>query len=204
MPDRDTADLLRATKTGDRAALESLLLQHLPALRAFVRLRMSPLLRVRESSDDLVQSTCAELLQALGDFEYRGEEAFRGWLYTAVLNKLREHERGLRTQKRDARREVGMDHPTDGLLAPVSEIYARVLSPTQVLMAAEYVQQLEAAFDALPDNYREVLTLSRIARMSRAAIAVQMGRTEASVRSLLTRALADLAYRLERVRAAGG
>jgi RNA polymerase sigma-70 factor (ECF subfamily) len=203
MPGRDTRELLRATRTGDRSALESLLQQHLPALRAFVRLRMSPLLRARESAEDLVQSTCAEFLLGLDGFDYRGEEAFRGWLYTAVLNTLRQHERSLRAQKRDARREVAVDETGDGYLLPVAAVYARALSPTQELMAAERVQQLEAAFDALPDDYREVLTLSRIARMRRAAIAEQMGRTEASVRSLLNRALAALALRLERVRAEG-
>jgi DNA-directed RNA polymerase specialized sigma24 family protein len=36
--------------------------------------------------------------------------------------------------------------------------------------------------------------------MSRAAIAAQLGKTEDSVRNLLTRALADLALRLERLR----
>lgn len=203
MAERTSGELLRASQAGDRAALEQLLQQHLPQLRTFVRLRMSPLLRARESSCDLVQSACCEVLEAMDDFEYRGEEAFRGWLYTAVYNKLREHERGLRAQKRDARREVTGD-PTDAPdRAQQPHVDARMLSPTQSLLAKERVQQLEAVFDDLPDQYREVLTLSRIARLSRAEIARRMGRTEASVRSLLTRALAELAYRLERARGEG-
>ena len=40
--------------------------------------------------------------------------------------------------------------------------------------------------------------------MGRAAIAKHMGRSEASVRSLLTRALTDLAVRLERAAMQGG
>ena len=55
--------------------------------------------------------------------------------------------------------------------------------------------ELEAAFDDLPEHYREVVTLSRIAQLSRAEIARQMGRTEASVRNLLSRALIALAHR---------
>lgn len=196
--DRHSGDLFRASHLGDRQALEALLANHLPALRAFARLRMSPLLRARESQDDLVQSACCAVIKALPGFEYRGEEAFRGWLYTAVANKVLEHEREVRAQMRDARREVASQN-VDGD-SVLSGVYAQVLSPSQELVAAERLRELEAAFDALPDHYREVLTLSRIARMSRTAIATQLGRSEASVRNLMTRALADLALRLERLR----
>jgi hypothetical protein len=55
------------------------------------------------------------------------------------------------------------------------------------------VRNLEAAFDELPEHYREVITLSRIAGLSRAEIAAHMGRSEASVRNLLSRALVVLA-----------
>lgn len=196
MRERNSGELLRASRSGDRGALEALLQQHLPALRAFVRLRMSPLLRARESAGDLVQSACCDLLAALDDFEYRGEAAFRGWLYTAVFNKLREHERGLRAGKRDARRELAMPSGS-GSSPPLAEVYAQTLSPTQALLAAEQVERLEAAFDGLSEEHREVLALSRIARLKRAEIAQQMQRSEASVRSLLTRALAALAERLD-------
>jgi RNA polymerase sigma-70 factor (subfamily 1) len=173
-----------------------LLQRHLPGLRAFVRLRMSPLLRARESGSDLVQSACRELLGKIDAFEYRGEEAFRGWLFTAVLHKLLTRERDLRAQKRDARREVdlGGHGSTDGLAA----CYSSVLSPTRQLVAAERVRELEAAFDSLPEHFREVITLSRIAKLSRVQVAEQMGRTEASVRNLLPRALVALAEALPR------
>ena len=51
--------------------------------------------------------------------------------------------------------------------------------------------------DALPAHYREVIALSRIARLPRALVALRMQRTEASVRNLLTRALVALAEALD-------
>src|SRR5262245_5162308 len=204
---RHSGDLLRASRSGDRQALEALLCEHLPGLRAFVRLRMSPLMRARETEEDLVQSACCELLLALDDFEYRGEESFRGWLYTSVLNKLKKHERDLRAQRRDPAREVRLtpgDSSADGRPADVAAAYARALSPTQTLMSQERVAQLEAAFDGLPDEYREILTLARFARLGRAEIAVRMGRTEAAVRSLLMRARAALAHLLDRASTSEG
>jgi RNA polymerase sigma-70 factor (ECF subfamily) len=195
--ERGSGDLVRASRAGDRAALESLLERHLPGLRAFVRLRMSPLLRGRESASDMVQSACMDLLLGLDRFEYRSEAAFRNWLYVAVLNKLRAHERDLRADKRDARREVSLTGSSSGERPPV-EVYAHALSPSLRVMAEERLQELEEAFDELPEHYREVITLSRIARVPRAQIAVQMGRSEDSVRNLLTRALVALAQTLDR------
>ena len=197
MVEANSRALLGASRSGDQEALLTLLEQHLPALRAFVRLRMSPLLRARESSADLVQSACCHFVQTLDHFDYRGEEAFRGWLYTGVLNKLREHERDLRRQKRDPRREQPLDAAGSQPGRGPAALYASILSPSQAVMADEGVRRLEAVFDELPEHYREVLTLSRIARMGRAAIAEQMSCSEDSVRGLLRRALVELAFKLD-------
>jgi len=197
VPAPDSHDLVRRTQAGDAAALQDLLLQHQAALRAFVRAKMTPLLRAHESAEDLVQSACRELLGKLDDFHWRGEEAFRAWLYTGVLHKLQHRERDLRRDKRDARRAA-----PDGD-AKLAECYSSVLSPTRQLIAAERVRALEAAFDTLPDDYRDVIALSRFARLSRRAIAEQMGRSEDSVKSLLTRALAALATAIDRAERVG-
>jgi RNA polymerase sigma factor (sigma-70 family) len=84
----------------------------------------------------------------------------------------------------------------DGGDAALSQCYSRVLSPSGQAVAAEDARVLERAFDTLPEHYREVISLSRIARMSRAEVAIQMRRTEDSVRNLLSRALAALAEAL--------
>ena len=56
----DSIHLHRASLAGDENSLQKLLVRHLADLRAFVRLRMSPLLRQKESCSDLVQ-VCFEL-----------------------------------------------------------------------------------------------------------------------------------------------
>ncbi len=191
-----SSEFLRRSRSGDVAAMHALMQQHLPALRAFVRVRMSPLLRAHESGSDLVQSACLELLRKLDGFEYRGEAPFRAWLYNSVLNTLRDKERALKAQKRDARREVSMQESSSygGLAA----CYSGVLSPSRQLIAEERVRALEAAFDDLPEDYREVISLSYFVRLSRVQVAVQMERTEASVRNLLVRARAALAEALRK------
>ena len=88
-----------------RGDLEALLVEHLPYLRAYVRLRSNRAIRARESGTDLVQSVCREVLQGSSGFEYRGDGAFRRWLCTAALRKIVERDRAMKTQKRDVRRE---------------------------------------------------------------------------------------------------
>jgi RNA polymerase sigma factor (sigma-70 family) len=57
--------------------------------------------------------------------------------------------------------------------------------------------RLQAAFDALDADEREVVLLSRVAGLSRAEVAQTMGRTENGVRNLLHRTLAKLAGQLD-------
>ena len=54
----DSQQLVQKASRGDARAIDSLLEQHLPRLRAFVRLRMGPEFRAKESASDLVQSSC--------------------------------------------------------------------------------------------------------------------------------------------------
>jgi RNA polymerase sigma factor (sigma-70 family) len=104
-----------------------------------------------------------------------------------VWHKVLNKERAAREQKRDARREVAIDSGS------VAEVYARTLTPTQEFLAKERVERLEAAFDRLPEHYRDVVALSRIARLSRPEIAARLGRSEDSVRNMLHRGLVELA-----------
>ena len=63
--------------------------------------------------------------------------------------------------------------------------------------AREEVLRIEQAFEELPENFREVITLSRILGLSHREIAEQTGSTEGATRALLFRALARLSRLLD-------
>lgn len=186
----DTQRLAELAARGDTDALGKLLDRHLPSVRAFVRAHMGPHLRARESSSDLVQSVCRELLTHQERFQHPGEHGFEAWLYTTARRKIANRARDLGRDKRDAQREVGGLEASaiDGLGAA----YARMSSPSGNALRREEIAQLEAAIDQLPDEQKEVLTLAHLAGLSRAEIGAHMGKTEEAVRALLHRAKARL------------
>ena len=102
-------DCFAAARAGDPGAVERLIERYQPRLHAYIRLRLGDRVRAREASMDVVQSVCRELLAAAPAFEFRGEERFRDWLFTAALNKIRDKQRFHGRDKRDAARELDVD-----------------------------------------------------------------------------------------------
>ena len=194
MSPHNSQDLVTRASTGDRPAIEALLAQHLSGLRAYVRLQAGPAVRARESCSDLVQSVCREVLGDLDGFEYRGEAAFKAWLYKAALHKVIDRNRHWHQPKRDVGREAIF---SDGGDAALAQAYRSVASPSRAAMAREDLERVEAAFDQMPDDYREVLMRSRVLGMGHREIAAELGRTEQATRKLLSRALARLTTLLD-------
>ena len=157
--------------------------RYLPALRAFVRLRMGRELRAREESSDIVQSVAREVLHHADRFQHGGESGFRDWLFTTAHRKVVNHLQHWRAQKRTAAQEVQLPEELAGLSG----------TPSRHASAREELAAVESAFDALTEEQREVVTCSRLVGMSHAEIAQRLGKSEVAVRKILSRGLARLA-----------
>ncbi len=176
----------------DSQPLSQIVDRHLPGLRAFVRLRVGPEMRAYESCSDLVQSVCRELVEDWPALEFENDAALRSWLFTTALNKVRHHARDMHRHKRDVRRVVG-----GTLGAELAADYAAIGTPSVAAMSQEQVERLEAAFDRLSEDHREVITLARIAGMPLAEVGQRMGgRSAGAVTMLLGRALTALGREL--------
>lgn len=182
--------------SGDRKAFETLLARYLPQVRAFVHLRLSPELRVKESSSDIAQSVCRELLQGLDQFHWRGEEAFRGWLFTAALRKVADRAQHYGAAKRELGREQppGEDAHAADLLC---RAYGSLSSPSGHAIAREQAERIGRLFEDLSEEEREVIALARVAGLSRAEIGRRIDKSEGAVRVILHRALAKLSDALD-------
>jgi RNA polymerase sigma factor (sigma-70 family) len=193
----DTQQLVEAASRGDEIAVEELLGRYLPALRAFIRLRAGKLLRDKESASDLAQSVCREVLQHIDRFQFGGEIGFKRWLYATAVRKIARRQEYYLAARRDARRDLagpgGDSERPDDLLA----CYGTFCTPSQQAIANEELERIEAAFQKLPDDQRDVICYARILGLPHRETAELMGRSEAAVRTLLSRALALLAEILD-------
>jgi RNA polymerase sigma-70 factor (ECF subfamily) len=194
----DDRRLVEQAGEGQPAAVDELLARHLPGLRAYIRLRAGPAVRARESASDLAQSVCREVLENLHRFRYGGEVGFRHWLYATALRRIQKRHAFWHAQKRDVAREVPQPLSASapdaaGLLA----CYRSFSTPSGKLMAREEIDRIEAAFDRLTEDQREVITLARLVGLGHAEIARRLGRSEGATRVLLHRALARLASLLD-------
>jgi RNA polymerase sigma-70 factor (ECF subfamily) len=164
----------------------------MPGLRGFIERRAGSLIREKESCSDLVQTVCREALENVGSYRYRDEAGFKRWLYAAALNKIRVRARYYSAGKRDPSRERALPSVAPSTAGGSGEVPRHRLTTSRHLSAREDLAKVSAAFDKLPDDYREVIVLSREMGLSHQEIARRLGRSEGAVRVLLSRALARL------------
>ena len=132
------------------------------------------------------------------NFEYRGESSFKHWLFRRAENKIRDRVRFWQREKRDSGREEPIAAPRDDRAErEFVEQFANFCTPSRHATTREQLESIEAAFASLPEDYREVILLSRVVGLSHAEVANEMGRTPVATRTLLSRALARLATALE-------
>lgn len=194
--DEFPARLARA-RAGDRDALAALLAGHLPRLEAFVRGRGSGRTGDRDAAEDLVQSTCREILERLERFDDHGEgeAAFAAWLYATATRKIADRHRYHQRQRRDAGREIRGPEPID-----LGELLRTSHTPSRDVEIEQRRQLVLGALDAMPEHYREVLRLAYFEGLPRAEIAARLGKPGANaVQALLARALARLGNTLRRL-----
>src|SRR5687768_8375075 len=166
----DLETLLQAASRHDGEAVATLLQRHLPALRAFVRLKAGPSLLAKESCSDLAQSVCRDVLENADRFRFGGEAEFRKWLFTTAMRKIADRAEHWRAGKRAANRERG------GLDEEELQGFAGIWTPSGQAAAREELQRVETAFGNLAPEKQEVILMARLMGLSHAQIAQELGK----------------------------
>jgi RNA polymerase sigma-70 factor (ECF subfamily) len=143
---------------------------------------------------DVVQDALVLALAGLKDFTYRNEGDFLRWLSKIAENKFRDILDKLHADKRDIRKEIpfkkvetNTEDGSFGLSSPM-----QTTTPSVLLSRKEQLDRLERAIDDLKPEYREVIYLSRIERLSHEEIAARLNKSKGAVAMLLSRALVAL------------
>lgn len=185
------AALVKAAASGDRAAMERLLVRAQEAAYRFSLLVCGH----SEDAEDVMQEALLKTYQHVGHISE--PEAFRTWLYTTVRNAC------LMTRRRRAGEpptfvsvERGIE--TDDGTVPV-DVPDPSRSMDQRLIDGWIDDRLNEALKQLPASYRMVVVMREIEGLSTREVATVTGISEANVKTRLHRARLMLRKQLERI-----
>jgi RNA polymerase sigma-70 factor (ECF subfamily) len=184
--EKTDATLLAMARGGDGQAFQALFDRYARRVRAAIARRLPAAVRRKISISDVVQEARIVAMRQLRDFEDRGAGSFGAWLRKIVEVKTHEAIRRYRgPAKRDVAREVD-----DGSTSRARNLPARGPSPSEALMSREEQAAARRALAALPEDYREILYLTRDQGLTIREAAERMGRSLEAAKKLSARALA--------------
>lgn len=190
----DPEEEIHAAVAGDPQALNTVFERSMTPLVAFIRARLGTKLAARESAADLAQSVYREVLEDFDAIEYRGEAAFRGWLFKQAVRKILDRNRYHHRGCRDIGREVTPAGAEN--VGALVDCYATLGTPSRFVAAREELDRFEIAIESLTENQRNAVTMSRLLELESGEIAELMKCSESAVRGLVARGLATLAAKL--------
>jgi len=196
-PVSQTSEHVELALAGDAAALELLLREATPSLRA--GLTIDARFRRSLDIDDVLQVTFLEAYLRIRSLEQRTLAGFRAWLSRIAEHNLADAVRSLQRGKRpDARHRV--THGGNGESARTLLLAVADAATTAGAAAdrAEEIARLHRAIAELPASYRAVIEQVDLAERPVAEVAAGLQRSEGAVHMLRARARARLQELLRR------
>ena len=183
-------DLVARAVAGDTAATGRLLYECESELSDFIRSRCSGFLLQRIDVDDIVSDVSVEVFKRIRKFELRHDGAFCAWLRAIANNRIVDRFR--KEERRPdvaARQACPFQAAEDSCLNIFNEWASTLDTPSRALRRAERIEAVKIAISNMTyADQRRALELFHIKDKSYAEIAMEMGKTEDSVRGLLQRA----------------
>jgi RNA polymerase sigma factor (sigma-70 family) len=192
----DEAELVRRAQAGDERSFAHLIEAHRAPLAAFVASRIPRFLTRKITAEDVLQDASMTAYARLGEFECRGDGAFRAWLWEIARRKLQEAIRRFAgTAKRGGAAELSR-----GARRDTRHFVAQQGTPSEYAMATELEERVQHALGRLSEDHRQVLTLVRIQQQSLHDAALSMERSYEATKKLYGRAVAALTREIGRAR----
>lgn len=169
-----------------RREFEELTYPHLDALYRFAFQRVRDVYQ----AEDLVQEVCLKAYRSFDRFE-RGTD-YKAWLFRILINLISDF------QRKASRKPVEIDLETEDFLAKHSteSESSHLVDPERQLLAVSLAREVQAAIDALPQEWQVVVLLSFLEEFSYKEIADILNCPIGTVMSRLYRARQVLRRRL--------
>jgi RNA polymerase sigma-70 factor, ECF subfamily len=183
-------ELAERIRGGDIQALAEYVQLVRPRLMAFIERNLGTALRRKLEPEDVLQDVNAEAIRALPKMELGDREPF-SWLCQVAERKIIDaHRYHFGAKKRDAGREQPLDRRVgDASQAGLINMLVKSMTtPSQAFSRNAREERLAHALEGLPAEQREALRLRYVEGLPSKQIAEQLGKSDAAVRVMLTRA----------------
>lgn len=163
-------------------------------LMAYIRRNLGAALARKVEVDDVLQEITLEALRRVEELKSSDRDPF-GWLCQIAEYRLIDiHRHFFGAQKRAAHREVDFSGPgQDSRQTPlVNMLIASMTTPSQAFSRDQKELRLQALLSELPEESRQALQLRYVDGLATKEIAERMGKSDGSIRVLLTRSLQKL------------
>ena len=192
--DDSDPDLIRRVQARELTALDAYLVACRRPLLAFIDRELGAALRRKIEVDDIFQESSVEAVRSLSEADLSQRDPF-GWLCQIAERRIIDaHRRFFGAQKRDAGREVPLGSPGGDTqhAAIIDLLVASHDHATQALAAKDTKSACSKPWRRCPKNSakRCGCAISRGCRPRRSP--TRLGKTDGSVRVMLTRALSRL------------
>jgi len=186
--------LVARVRQHDVAALAEYLLLSRKPLLAFIERQLGAALRRKIEVDDVFQEVSVDAVRSLAEADFDHRDVFSWLCQIAERRIIDAHRRFFGAQKRNAGREVSLDGPgADSQQAGLIDLLVvSMTTATQALSRKGREMRLIEALSTLPEEQREALRLRYVEGLPSKDVAERLGKTDGSVRVMLTRALARL------------
>lgn len=186
------AALVRAAATGDRDAMERLLMRAQEVAYRFSLLVCGH----AEDAEDVMQDALLKTYRYVSRIEE--PESFRTWLYTTVRNAcLMKRRRHVGEPAHFVSLEQGIP-ASDGTTTPV-DVVDKGRPADERLIDASIDDRLRHALKTLPPQYRMIIVMREMEGLSTREVATVTGISEANVKTRLRRARLMLRRHMEGV-----
>jgi RNA polymerase sigma-70 factor, ECF subfamily len=193
-------DLLKLVKQGDAAALADYTQLKRPQLLAYIGRQLGYMLRSKVETEDLAQETILRALQQKQLFTQSDRDPFGTLCHLAQETIIDTHRRLVDAQKRAAEREVPLQAragATDSSGGIINLLVASMTSASQAMSRNDKELRMWSAIGELPEEQRVALQLRYVDGLATKEIAERLGKSDGSIRVLLTRSLDKLQKILE-------
>ena len=172
-PDEEYFYLIQIKQKSE--AIRPLYRHYFPRIFAYVMVRVSS----RQDAEDLTSEIFMKVVEAIDQFEYRGEGSFAAWVFQIANNTVKQFYRV------DERWETT-------LIDALPELSSNDLLPDEAFSQKERFRWLQAALETLTPRRREIVLLRFASGLRNQEIARVLNLDERTVASHLCRALEDL------------